>query len=518
MRHIVFCLTVVLSMRAEAQVPVNPDSALQKILNRLEGTTLTVKGAVQNALERSTGVKTAEAAFAAANGAARREAGAFDPQFYLNINYMNDESPQASFFSGATVLSTKQTTGTTGLRWQSPIGTSIDASLNTVRVLTNSSFAFLNPQYTTLGNLTLRQPLLGGFFVSAQKQAKKTSHELDEAKARYDQEILAVSSQVEQSYWDLYEAERNYAVLQLTRDQAEALLKEAQVRAKSGLIGPSQVANARTFLAQQEVLLLDGEEQLDRLSDALASLVGTRPDSGANRFITTENPPEEFPPAEVSVLVQGAIQNNLALQAARSEVEARRSLSDAAFWEALPSVSLIGSIGGNGLSGTPQDIIFLGDTLRTTVSGGMRDAWRQALKRDFPTWTIGVEVNIPIGLRSGMGEKERLEAEVSIAEQQYIEQTRVLEEQVRAGYRDLFHGQHRLKAAREGVSAAQDQVRIGQIEFQNGRTTAFELVRLGADFAAAQQRYSQALVRSAKAAALLRQLTSGAYAGKSATE
>jgi hypothetical protein len=36
-------------------------------------------------------------------------------------------------------------------------------------------------------------------------------------------------------------------------------------------------------------------------------------------------------------------------------------------------------------------------------------------------------------------------------------------------------------------------------------------VRLGADFALAQQRYSQALVRGAKAAALLRLLTSGAY-------
>ena len=55
------------------------------------------------------------------------------------------------------------------------------------------------------------------------------------------------------------------------------------------------------------------------------------------------------------------------------------------------------------------------------------------------------------------------------------------------------------------------KVRIGLIEFQNGRTTAFELVRLGADFAVAQQRYSQAMVRSAKAATHLRQLTSGAY-------
>jgi outer membrane protein TolC len=104
---------------------------------------------------------------------------------------------------------------------------------------------------------------------------------------------------------------------------------------------------------------------------------------------------------------------------------------------------------------------------------------------------------------------------VALAEQQYIQQGRELEEEVRSSYRDLFHGQRRLKAARQGVTAAAEQVRIGLIEFQNGRTTAFELVRLGEDFAVAQQRYSDALVRSAKAAASLRQLTSGAYPGAS---
>ena len=54
-------------------------------------------------------------------------------------------------------------------------------------------------------------------------------------------------------------------------------------------------------------------------------------------------------------------------------------------------------------------------------------------------------------------------------------------------------------------------MRIGRIEFQNGRTTAFELVRLGEDFAKAQRRYSEALVRTVNAVARLKQLTSGRY-------
>ena len=49
------------------------------------------------------------------------------------------------------------------------------------------------------------------------------------------------------------------------------------------------------------------------------------------------------------------------------------------------------------------------------------------------------------------------------------------------------------------------------LEYESGRTSAFELVRLGGDLAAAQQRYSRALVRTARAAAVLRVLTGGAY-------
>jgi outer membrane protein TolC len=124
---------------------------------------------------------------------------------------------------------------------------------------------------------------------------------------------------------------------------------------------------------------------------------------------------------------------------------------------------------------------------------------------------VGIEVSIPIGLRSGLGEQDRLEAEVMGAEQRREAIARMIEQQIRASYRELLHGNRRVSIAREGVEAAEEQVRIGVIEFRNGRSTAFELVRLGADFAIAQERYSRALVRTASAAATLRQLTSGRY-------
>ena len=494
------------------EIQSNPDSALQLILDNLEGTPLSLGDATQNALTNATSVRTAEAAYMAASGSRRREAGHFDPALFFSFNRFDGETPTATFFAGAPVLLARQDSLNGGIRWNLPFGTSVVASLNTLRLETNSTFASLNPQYTAFGFLSVRQPLLGGLFVSARKNLDKADQNMDAAKARFDQEVLAVSTQVEQDYWDLYAAERDFAVQKLTRDRAQAFLKDTETRAKTGLIGPNQVANARTFLAEQEIFLLDREEQLDHLSDQLASLIGKRPDAGKPRLNTTDNPPEEFPLEDAEKLVEQAVEKNLTIQAAKSDIEAQRALSDAAFWESLPQVDVFGSLGGNGLTGMPQDVVFGGQTQpRSTRVGTLGDAARSALKREFPTWSLGVAVSIPIGLRSGLGEQERLEAEVIIAEQRQIQLTRLLGEQVRSSCRELLNGKRRLTAARNGVHAAQEQVRIGVIEFQNGRTTAFELVRLSADFAVAQQRYSLALVRSAKAAANLRQLTSGAY-------
>lgn len=496
--------------RGQAQ-PANPDSALQVILEELEGDPLTLQEAVQQALQNATSVREAEAAYLAARGTVRREKGFFDPVLFFSLDHQDQEQPTASFFSGAPVLITRETTGQAGLRLDLPIGTQLEAAINTVSLKTNSAFAFLNPQYNAFGSLSLRQPLLGGFRASARKELTSAERALEAARGRYDQAVLATTAETERRYWDLYAAERDYAVQKLTRDRGAAFLKDTELRAKTGLIGPNQVANARTFLAEQELLLLDRAEDLDRFSDELAALIGIRPENGQPRFITVDNPPADFPLEPVDGLVERALQNNLDLQAAKKDAEAVRTLVKAAKWEALPSVDVLGSLGGSGLSGNPQDVIFQNDTLRSTREGSLGNAVSQAARREFPAWSVGVEISIPIGFRSGLGEKDRLEAEVIRAEQFYINEARQLEEQVRTSYRELFHGKRRLEAAREGVSAAQEQVRIGWIEFNNGRTTAFELVRLGEDFAVAQQRYSEALVRTAKAAATLRQLTSGEY-------
>ena len=490
---------------------VNPDSALQMIIEKLDGSPITLYEAYDLAKKNSTAIGKVEAFFMAAEGNLKRQRGYFDPEFYFNLYYNDLDIPTSSFFAGANVLQTKETTSQTGLTLNLPIGTQLELALNTYSLNSNSQFAFLNPEYNAFGSLSFRQPLLEGFAANGRKDLTFAEFEYEGVKALYDQEVIRVTSEVEIAYWDLYSAERNYGVQKLVRDRAKEFLTETQVREEAGLVGPEQVANAKTFLAEQEILFIDQEEMLDNQSDQLAVLIGKRPESSSARFKTTDTPPSEFPIEPVDAMIDYAIESNLQLKAVQDGIDASNTLVDAASWEVLPTLNLVGSISSAGIGGDSQNVIFGSDTLQTTTSGSFNDMLNQVIQRDYPGWSIGVELSVPIGFRSDIGEKDRLEALTYHAEQNYTELSREIEKSVRSAHRELIHGKSRLKAATDGVEAAQEQVRIGRIGFQNGRLTAFELVRLGEDFAKAQRRYSEALVRTVNAVAKLRQLTSGRY-------
>jgi outer membrane protein TolC len=270
-----------------------------------------------------------------------------------------------------------------------------------------------------------------------------------------------------------------------------------------------QVATAQVFLAEREQALLDRQEALDQVSDRLASMIGVRPAGEPARYHPTDEPPRDFPVDPEEDLVQRAMRNNAELRARERDVAAARARHRRARWNAWPSLDVFGTLGGTGLAGTPREVVFGGDTLRTTVDGGMGEAVSQASRREFATWSAGASVTIPIGFRAGRGERDRMQAEADRAQALLVAGQRSLADEVRSGHREMVNATARLDAARRGVTASIEQVRIGVLEYNYGRTTAFELSRLAADLASAQQRYSQALVRTARAAARLRYLTSG---------
>lgn len=499
-------------------LPTNPDSAFAMMLDEIRGEDLTLDEAVAEALVHATDLAESEAALLAAEGALRREQGAFDPVLFADLTYGQEDVRASNPFQGAEVLETKALTSAAGARMRLPVGTELEAVLESARDETNSAFDAVNPRYTTQGRLSVRQPLLKGFGQGASGLRESAERSAAAARARYSEATLAVEAEVTSSYWDLYAAERDLAVQRLIAERADAFLVEATRRSEAGLVGPNEVATARVFLTEQRLNELDNEERLDEISDRLVTLVGRAP-RGAERFHPTTEPPADVALEDLELLIRRALEWNGEARAARDDLEAQRAVAAATKRNAYPQLDVIGSLGGNGLAGTAVPVTdFEGNPITLDIEDGWGSAVSQSLTGDFPLWSVGVTLDFPLGAREGRGERDRLNAEVERVRQRLIEVERRLREEVRARHREVRHGLRRLELAREGVSAALEQVRIGGVEYENGRTTAFELVRLAADFATAQERYSDALVRTAKAVAELRRLAPPAELVRSTEE
>lgn len=482
-----------------------PENAVAEELASLPGERLSLEDALRLALEGATGLRTAEAELRASRGALRREKGSYDPVLFADYSFADEETPTASPFAGADVLVTETRSVSAGARMKLPIGTEVAAVVQTTRLETNSTFAALNPEHATSGRLELRQPLLKGFGPAANVEVAAAKRDLEAARARASDAAREVASNTEAAYWTLHVAERELAVRRLLVRSGEQLVQQAARRVDAGLAGPGELATGRLFLADQELAVLEAEESLESASDALASLLGQRPT--AARFRTVTPPPTSFDvPDEEAVLAQ-SLDRNQELRAAQAELAAAEVRASAASWDRLPRLDLLGTVGGNGLAGTGRSIAFLDTTITVDASGGFSESFEQVRSRDFPTWSVGVSLEVPIFLREGRGERDRLLAEVERSRAEVEEVRRDVLDRVRARSRELGHGSRRLELARTSVDSALEQARIGIIRYENGQTTAFELARLGADVAVAQQRYADALTRTAKAAAELKRLS-----------
>ena len=376
-----------------------PDSALVEALRAIEGAPLLLDDALALAQRNATLLGEARAGVDAAEAALRRERGAFDPELLGLAQRTRTEQPSASAFSGADVLTTTDLTGQTAFRSLLPTGTEVELSLNTVTNRTNSRFSALNPQYNAFGELTVRHPLLAGSGPAARAAVRAAAQELAAEEARLGDLRRAVREQTEALYWNLYAAERNLAVQRVIRDNAASLLDEARLRADAGLVGPNQVQNARVFLAEQELAVLDRMEELDGFSDALAVLLGARPPDGVRRFRPADPPPAPAPPEPVDALVERAVRVNPAVRAAQLDLEAIRARLDGARRDRLPAVDLVGALRSAGLAGSGRAIVFGADTLLSPDGGAYVEAWRQIGAFDFPRWNVGVDVRWPLGAR-----------------------------------------------------------------------------------------------------------------------
>jgi outer membrane protein TolC len=206
-------------------------------------------------------------------------------------------------------------------------------------------------------------------------------------------------------------------------------------------------------------------------------------------------------------MLERAHRNNPTLRSYERATAAALARYRRATRNAWPSVDAFGGYGGTGLSGTGQSIDFGGSTIGSDFDTGYGPAWDDVWGGENPDWNFGLRLSMPIGWRADRGERERQRGLFERSQEALRAQELDLESSVRRAHREAVISQEALTAIRELVEASREQARVGRLEYQTGRTTAYDLVGIEADLAAAEVRESQVLVRVARALVELDRLT-----------
>jgi outer membrane protein len=414
-------------------------------------------------------------------------AGIFDPALNFGINGNYTKSPSASQLDGAEVRQDRSTRYELGLSSLMPTGGQASLEFSTSRYATNSEFASLNPNWTSSFGASFTQPLLKNFGTLVNRSGIVIAHTNREQSAEaLKLQIIGALQSVESAYWDFVAAQVEVDVAQQSLALAQRLLDETQERVRVGTSAPIDLVQSEAGVATRRQDLIVARNNRDNMEDALKKVLGfTSPAEWAVSIKTVE--PYGFQPVEVDLAasIEEALSQRPEVRQQALSTDLAELNTKLARNAVLPDLNLNASYGFGGLGGTVQsEDPVTGDPF--TVRGGLGDSLDQITDADFPYWTLGLNLTVPIGNN---------DAKATLAQRRFEEQRAALElrllqqditHEVRLAVRALHDGAANVDAAEASRELQERNVEAEQTKFQNGLSTNFLVLEVQDALASAQ--------------------------------
>ena len=427
--------------------------------------------------------------------------GFYDPLVGLTSNVGTANNPLTAAPGDSRIpAETINTSGFTPSIRQNLIGGgTVIAALTNSQSLTSSLAPTVNPSFASGFSASITQPLLRGFAATAiDRQVGTNRFDVNIADAQYRQKVTFVLQQTLTQYWELVFAIESYETRRQSKALALVQYENTKLRVQAGLLTPTAITASRAEIAGRERDMLLARVQIITAENALKQLLSEDP---ASPIWAMALIPSDRPDAEVST---PALQTALdAALAHRPEIEqlrfqARQNQIDRRFfsWEKKPTVNLSGSFNTLGKAGTVFQRLS-GDRVPDPANpafGGYQNSWRQVFGLDFPAWSLGLNVQVPINNRAADAQLvqaniagERLRTQMTRTQQSVIVD-------VRSSVEVIAVQKQSLDAAHLTTQLSQEQLEAQSARYEAGFSTDFELLRYQRDFVDAKVRELRALV------------------------
>ncbi len=319
---------------------------------------------------------------------------AFEPALVLSGEHLDSQRPntveQRRNLGGIADFDERNNLYSAGLEWLAPTGTTLGFRYM-LRDLTNNlqgneALLFQSPdsgELVTFIGIELTQPLLKDRGTTATLAAiRLAAGESELAYQDYRREMMVILSSAEIAYWNLRFAQEQSEYWGESLRVAEKIRSDQQASLEAGRGSELDVMMAKAAAAERSAKKAEAWQKLVEASNAAASFFSA---SAADGFLLVATDQPAHPTARFTHAASRAVavssNPDFLSQAIRMKMDDVRV--DYARNQSLPRLDLKASAGFNGL----------GDTITSS--------WADVRATDYPVWSVGLELRIPLGNRLG---------------------------------------------------------------------------------------------------------------------
>ena len=475
------------------------DAASPAVVPATATLTLTLDEAVRRAVENNPDLAVVRLDTEADAARVLESRGAFAPVFSSQVGRSSISTPPSSLLSGERGVDVDDWFSSTGVRQRLPWGSGTwGLSWDTSRTATNDPISSFDPSFQSGFQFAFSQPLLRDRTIDAARYqyaiAKRNQQSSD---LRFSETVVQTVAAVKGAYWTLKATRANVEVQQRSLDLAQALARENQARVDAGQSPPLDLVQAEAEVAQRRENVIRAVTLADDAEDALRRLIVDPEDAAfwRVRLDPIDEPALSAERPDLDEAVTKALSDRYDLARAVHVLENARTTVSFLDNQRLPDIRLETSYRGSGLGGTQflRGGGFPGPIVGTR-DRGFEDALGQAFTGDYPTWSVGLAINYPLGRSYEAASHARAEVERRQATQRIASLRLQAAETVRRAGRQVTSTRERVDAARATVRLAQERLTAEQRRFEAGLSTTFLVTQAQRDLIAAEVGVLQTLL------------------------
>jgi outer membrane protein TolC len=387
----------------------------------------------------------------------------------------------------------------------------LNVAYNNSRQTLNSSRTVYSPFTSSSFGFTVTQPLLRGFGLAVNRRfIRIAKNEKKIAGLLLRQQLIATVYGVVRLYTDLVALYEDVKVKEETLSSAEKLYSDTKARVDEGTQAPIELtrANAQVFGIRQDVINARGllEEQEAIVKNVITRRSSDDIDVLNARVIPTDSieVPEKDDARPIQDLLGQAFASRPDLRQAGVQIDNSQISLEGSRNNLLPEVDLVGVAQNNALAGQANPLAAAVDP---TFIGGYGSALEQLVTRKYPTYGIGLNLNLPLRNRIAQADLARDEIQVRRTQVRFEQ----LRKQAQLEVEDALVAMRRARASYEASlqsqALQQESLEAEQAKFDVGASTSFFIVQYQSYLAQARSTVVVAKSAYLKARAALERAT-----------